>query len=395
MKRLFKSIPKQVIVLSFVSLLNDISSEILYPILPIFITEVLHAPIYVIGLIEGIAEGLSSVFKLLFGILSDRLQKRRIFIILGYICSIIYKILVAFASIWPIVLVSRVIDKLGKGLRVASRDALLLSYSNKNNRGYIFGFHRSMDSLGAVIGPFTALILLSIFNLNIRTILYIAIIPALLTLTLIFFIKDKKEQIIAKEKQTVHFSLKTLSPNFKLFLLSLAFLSLSNSSDAFLILRSKDLGLGLNLIIIAYILYNLVYSVLSSPVGIIADKFGAKKMFILGILIYAFVYFSFALNTNPLFVFFLFIIYGAYIAITDTLSSTIIGSFVKVENAASAYGIQQLIQGLFTLLASFIGGILWSSISYRATFYFTVISALISIMIFIKVKIPGGTLSKS
>ncbi len=190
-----KRVPPVVLLLSLVSFFNDTASEMLYPIMPIFLMQVLSAPVFVIGIIEGVAEGSASIFKMLFGIWSDKLQKRKPFIIAGYGSGALSKVIIALSYTWPFVFFARFVDRFGKGLRTGARDALLLEASDETNKGFIFGFHRAMDTAGAVVGPGIALLLLYLFHNNIRLVLYIAIIPALLSLLFFFFIKESKKNL--------------------------------------------------------------------------------------------------------------------------------------------------------------------------------------------------------
>lgn len=376
-----KKVPSAVWFLGFVSLFNDIASEMLYPVMPIFITQILGAPVFVVGIIEGLAEGTASIFKAVFGYWSDRLQKRKPFVISGYGAASIAKIIIAFSYTWPMVLMGRIIDRLGKGARTGARDALLLESTNDKNKGFIFGLHRSMDSLGAVIGPAISLILLYSFHNNIRLILLIAIIPAFLSLIFFVFIKEAKKKIITN-KTKLSFSIHKLSPQLKIFLFGMIVFSLGNSSDTFLILKAQNLGLNLVLVISSYILYNITYALASTPAGLIADKIGAKKVLFTGIIIYAFVYAGFAINKLPIFVFFLFAIYGFYIALTDGVSKAIIGKLTTPENSGTAYGVFYTITSLATLMASIIGGLLWSFISPSSTFLFAFVCSILSLIIF-------------
>ena len=204
-------IPAVVWLLSFVSLLNDIASEMLYPVLPIFITQILGAPVFVVGIIEGIAEGSASLFKTFFGFWSDELQRRKPFVVGGYSASAVAKIIIALSFTWPLVLVGRIIDRMGKGARDSARDALLLEATDETNKGFIFGFHRAMDTTGAVIGPAIALVLLFLFHNNIRLVLYIAVIPTFLSLILFIWVKEARHKL-----QTAKIKLSLSIQNFRI-----------------------------------------------------------------------------------------------------------------------------------------------------------------------------------
>jgi MFS family permease len=380
-----KKIPSVVWYLSLVSLFNDIASEMLYPILPIFITQVLGAPVFVLGFIEGIAEGAASFFKAIFGYYSDKLQKRKIFVIGGYSASAVSKIIIAFSYAWPMVLLGRFIDRLGKGARTGARDALLLEATDETNKGFIFGFHRSMDSAGAVIGPTIALLLIYMFHNNLRLILFIAVVPAFLSLLFFFYVKEAKKRLITN-KTKLSLSIKSFPREFQFFLLGMAIFSLGNSSDTFLILRAQNIGIGLTAVIGAYILYNLVYSLASIPAGKLSDKLGPQRVFITGLIIFALVYLGFALNTSRLGIWVLFAVYGFYIALTDGVAKAWIGKMIDKERAGTAYGTVYTVTSLFTVFASIIGGLLWSLYTPSFTFIFAAICSVISLFVFLSLK---------
>lgn len=380
-----KKVPSLVWYLGLVSLFNDIASEMLYPVMPIFITQVLGAPVFVVGIIEGIAEATASLGKAAFGYWSDILQKRKPFVVGGYSASAVAKILIAFAYAWPMVLLGRIVDRMGKGARTGARDALLLEATDESNKGFIFGLHRSMDSLGAVIGPALSLILLGFFHDDIRVILYLATIPTCISLLFFFFIKEAKKKITTN-KIELSLAVKNLSPKLKLFFFSMFIFSLGNSSDTFLILKAKSIGMSLVLVISAYILYNIAYAAASTPAGIIADKIGAKRVLLTGLVLYAFVYLGFAFTSHPIFIWVLFVLYGFYIALTDGISKAIIGKLTTTDKAGTVYGIFYTTTSIATLFASIIGGFLWSIFGPAATFLFAVACALLSLasLLFLK-----------
>lgn len=374
------TIPRQVWLLGFVSLFNDIASEMLYPVLPVFLTQILGAPVAVVGLIEGCAEGAAAVFKGIFGRLSDKLGKRKIFVVSGYASSAISKVIIALSSVWPLVFLGRFVDRFGKGLRTGARDAMLLDASTEHNRGLIFGLHRSMDSAGAVLGPLIAVFLLHAGH-TIRLILWIAALPALGSMLLFFFVTESQTDPQPAVK-VFRFSLRGFSQEFQWLLLALAIFSLGNSSDAFLILRAKNLGMSLSLVILAYVFYNVLYTLLSIPAGKVSDRLGAKGVMITGILIYALVYLGFAFEQNARWIWLLFGVYGCYIALTDGVSKALAAQFIRKEQSAAAYGVMPMITGLGTLFASLIGGMLWTFISPQATFFFAAACALFSVLFF-------------
>jgi MFS family permease len=382
---MFKKIPGSVYILGAVSFFNDMASEMLYPVMPIFLTQVLGAPVAVVGLIEGVADGSAAIFKTIFGRWSDRLGKRKPFVFSGYLASALSKIIIALSNLWGIVFVGRVIDKFGKGIRTGARDALLLDASNDKNRGLVFGTHRSMDSAGAVVGPLIALLLLQLFDGNIRKILYVAVIPSLIGVVLISFVRETKQSKTVKIDVTPlpKLNFKSLPRELRIFLVASGLFAVGNSSDSFLILRSKNLGLSLSLVILAYVVYNIVYTLTSVPAGSLADKIGPKRVYITGIIIYILVYAGFAINRTTNGIWGLFAVYGLYIALTDGVSKALVGKYVNKKEAGGIYGLLQTINSIGVLLASIIGGILWTTIGSWATFTFGAAFALLSLIVFI------------
>lgn len=374
-------IPRQVWILGFVSFLNDIASEMLYPVLPTFLTQILGASPAVVGLIEGFAEGSAAVFKGIFGRLSDRLGRRKPFVVAGYSCSALSKLVIALSTVWPLVLAGRILDRFGKGVRTGARDAMLVDASTDRNRGLVFGIHRSLDSAGAVIGPLVAVAMLH-FGHSIRSILWIAAVPAILSILLFAFVRETKRQ--PQAEPVLRPTLRGSSAEFRWLLAGLLIFSLGNSSDAFLLLRAKSLGMSLAMIILVYVLYNVVYTALSTPAGGISDRLGAKRVMIVGILIFALVYLGFAFNTQAAYLWPLFAVYGAYIALTDGVSKALASQFIDKSHAAGALGAMQMLTGLATLLASLVGGALWSLVGPEATFFFGVVCALLSLAFFLR-----------
>src|SRR3989344_3255431 len=250
---MFKKLPHNVIILGLVSFFNDLASEMIYPLVPIFLTSVLHASVPVVGFIEGIVEAVASLTKYFFGAFSDYVKKRKIFVVGGYSMGAISKLLIGLAFGWPLVLFARFIDRLGKGLRTAPRDSLLLENTSPNNRGFIFGFHRSFDSLGAVLGPLFALGLLSLLKDNIRATFFMAFIPGLIAvLLLLFLVKEKKYQPNIQKPKFVKVKWNKINFKLKVFLFVSVLFALGNSSDAFLLLNAKNLGLTTTLVVLVY-----------------------------------------------------------------------------------------------------------------------------------------------
>jgi len=376
------NIPRNVFALGWVSFFNDLASEMVYPVVPIFLTTFLGVPVAIVGVIEGIAESTASILKVFSGWLSDRFQKRKPFIISGYSLSTFSKIILGLSYIWPFVLVARFIDKFGKGIRTSARDSLISESCPENIRGKSFGFHRALDTLGAVFGPLAAILFLAIFNDNLKLVFYIAAIPGLIgIILLVIFVREKKKRQLCFAD--LKLKLRDVNPSFKLFLLISIIFSIGNSSDAFLILRAQDLGLAIKITILAYVLFNLTYALFSIPAGIIVDKIGAKKVLITGLLIFTVVYFFFGFINKSLFIWFLFPVYGIYMALTEGVGKAYISLLVPQEKSGTAFGIYQTSVGICSFFSSLIAGLMWSYINVKVPFYFGSITALVAAILFI------------
>jgi len=375
-------ISKNVFVLGLVSFFNDVASEMIYPLVPIFLTSVLGAPVAIVGLIEGIAESTASVLKVVSGWLSDKFQKRKPFVVAGYSFSAISKILLSLAFSWPFVLIARFIDRFGKGTRTSARDALIVESSDTLTRGKSFGFHRALDTLGAVVGPLIALLAIHFLDNNFRLIFFLAFMPACIgILLLLFFVKERKKE--ANSSPALRFNWRNLNPSFKIFLLISFIFALGNSSDAFLILRAQNLGLSVISVVLAYVLFNFTYAIFSMPAGIIADKIGPKKVLLDGFLLFSAVYLLFGLAPSSPFLWFLFPIYGIYMALTEGVGKAYISNLVPQEKTGTAFGVYQTTVGLCIFFASLIAGLLWTYIGVSAPFIFGSIMAVISAFLFV------------
>jgi MFS family permease len=380
----FKKISKPVIVLGLISFFTDFASEMLYPITPIFLSSVLGASMSLVGLIEGIAEVTAGFLKGYFGSLSDRIGKRSIFVVIGYSLSGLVKSLPGLIVTVPTVIFSRVTDRIGKGIRTAPRDALLASYSDSavdsegGNTGAVFGFHRSMDTLGAVAGPLVAILLLSLFPGKYAWIYLFAFIPSLLAIGITFVVKDVKT--VSKKSGSKGFRefWRKAPREYKILLLAFTIFSFVNSSDVFLILKSKQISNSDTTAILGYVFYNLIYALSSYPIGILADKFGKRNIFIVGLIIFSLVYLGFALNQDFYFVWILFALYGIYASSTEGVSKAWISDLVPDESRGSAIGLLTMLSSIAVMTGSFLTGVLWDSFGSQIPF---LISALISLLI--------------
>ena len=382
MKKFRHGISKNVFVLGLVSFFNDIASEMIYPIIPIFLTGLLGVPVAIVGVIEGIAESTSSILKLFSGWLSDKARKRKPFAVIGYSLSAISKLILGFSYTWELVLTARFTDRFGKGIRTSARDALIVESSEKESMGRSFGFHRAMDTAGAVIGPLLAILVINFWTEDYKLLFLLAFIPSCIgVLLLILFVKEKNKDHSASKP--VKLSWKNLDRSFKVFLLISFIFMIGNSSDAFLILRAKDLGLSLTMVIFAYVSFNVVYALSSTPAGILSDKIGPRKLLPLGFLLFAVVYLFFGIIDKSIFIWILFPLYGIYMAMTEGVGKAFISQLVPKERSGTAFGIYQLTVGLCTFIASLIAGLMWTYIDVSAPFIFGSITAVISAIMFI------------
>lgn len=384
-------ISKNVFVLGLVSFFNDIASEMIYPLVPIFLTSVLGAPMAIVGLIEGIAESTASVLKVFSGWLSDKAGKRKPFTVMGYSLSTLAKPLLFFANAWYVVLIARFVDRVGKGLRAPARDALIADSALEGTVGRSFGFHRAMDTAGATVGPLLALLLIHIFNNNFRPIFLITIIPSAIGVLLLLFLVKEKVRNIAVHAEPVKLNIRQFSSQFKMFLLISLVFAVGNSSDAFLILRAKDLGFTTFSVVLAYVVYNFFYSFLSLPFGHLSDRIGRKKVITAGFLVFALVYFGFALSNNAINCWFLFAMYGFYMALTEGVGKAYICDITPSDKRGTALGVYYTLIGIVTFFASAIAGLLWNYINARATFIYGGVMAVLACLLFITLKPSSAT----
>ncbi len=378
----FTGLSRSAILLGLVSLLADISSEMIYPILPLFLTETLRAPAAVVGLIEGIAVGASTAIGGISGWLSDRIGRRKPVAFAGYLLTAITRPMIAGAQVWQVVLAARFAERFGKGIRTAPRDALLAESSAEVHRGRAFGFERAMDSAGAVIGPLVALVLVGWAGLGARSIFLISAIPATVAALLILTVPERRSCVAKTVKLSL--SLAATTPEYKRLLLVTGVFGLANSANAFLILRSGQLGLDHKWTILAYTLYNAVASLASLPAGAASDRFGRRNVLIIGFGIYAVSYAGFGAASAGWLVWPLFALYGLFPALTDGVGKAMAVDTAGKAGRATAIGIYSMVMGLTQIAASYVGGLLWDNVNSQATFYFGAsLAALAGLLLFL------------
>jgi len=380
-----KNITRTVWILSFVSLFTDMASEMLYPVMPIYL-KTIGFSIVLIGILEGVAEAVAGLSKGYFGKLSDNSGKRVPFVQIGYAFSAISKPMMAL-FIYPLwIFFARTIDRFGKGIRTGARDAILSDEATPETKGKVFGFHRSMDTLGAVLGPVIALIYLYFYPQQYKTLFYIAFIPGLLAVLASFLLKDKVKTNPIEKKPTSFFSFlnywKTSPEQYRKVVIGLLAFTLFNSSDVFLLLKAKQAGLSDTNVIGVYIFYNLVYALSAFPVGILADKIGLKKMLIFGLSLFAIVYFGMAFSNSLYAISLFFFIYGVYAAATEGISKAWISNISDKKDTATAIGTYSGFQSICTLIASSLAGLIWYQFGANATFIITAVVTLLVIIYF-------------
>ena len=385
-----RRIPANVRAVSVVSLVNDLASELAYPVVPLFLTTVIGAPVAVLGLIEGIAEGAAVALGAASGWISDRAGGRRVpWIAGGYTLTAVSRAAVAVATQWGLVLVGRLADRTGKALRTAPRDALIRDSSRPELVGASFGFHRALDTIGASIGPLVAVVLLTA-GMSLRDVLWISVVPGLLAVLLVRRVHE------APAQPEVSHPTSRLRRGYWWVVSAAVVFSLGNSSNAFLLLRASDLGLSTTLVILAYALYNVVYAGLAWPLGSLSDRVPRAAVLGAGIVVYVLVYAGFAVASGAWAVWPLFALYGLYVAASDGILKAWVADHVEGPMAGTAYGIFAGLVGAALLTASLVGGVLWAAVSPAATFWVGALLALASLPLVVTAARvgPAGALSR-
>lgn len=403
-----------VIIAGLTSLFTDISTEMVYPLLPLFLTAKLGATPAIVGIIEGIAESVASILKVFSGALSDRLGRRKPLAIGGYALSVLGKVFLFLAGSWPVVLVGRVVDRLGKGIRTAPRDALIAESSEEGKRGAAFGLHRFMDTFGASTGIILAYYFLTAYKGDYKTVFLYSIVPAILGVAFLFFIRENSRVAPARTPEisndvsesladassgssadswqdrcrtpsptrTGNFSAarsgrrvnlldwSKLDPRLKAFLLVVFLFTLGNSSNQFLLLRAGNLGFEPAKVILLYLTYNLVYTLVSYPAGKLSDRIGRRVLLVLGYLAYGIVYLGFALASKASTLWYLFAAYGIYIGFTEGVEKALVADIAPPDQRATVIGLHATLVGIGLLPASALAGFLWNTLGPRAPFFF-------------------------
>lgn len=368
-----------VIILGIASFLTDVSTEMVYPLLPLYLNAMLgaQAPAFV-GLIEGFAESTASLLRVFSGYWSDRLQQRKPLAIGGYSFSVIGKFFLYISTTWQLVLVGRMADRFGKGIRTAPRDALIADSSDASQRGNAFGLHRALDSAGASVGVIIAFLLFVSLHDDFRNIFLISLVPAVLGVLVLFIVRERRPERSAKPIGSgrnepwwrgLGTRWRALDRRLKLFLVIVFIFALGNSSNQFLLLRANNLGFDNATVILMYLVYNVVYALISWPAGRLSDRVGRKALLVVGYFTYGIVYIGFAI-ASPLQLWGLFATYGIYVALTEGVEKALVSDIAPTDLRATLIGLHATFTGIGLLPASLLAGFLWNVFGPQATFYF-------------------------
>jgi MFS family permease len=376
LKNYFSGISKNTVLLAFASLFSDIATEMLYPILPIFLTQNLKASGSIVGLIEGIATATQNIMQGFSGWLSDKLKKRKLVALIGYFFAALSKPLMGFSSLWQNVLAARFLDRASTGIRSAPRDALIASSVTKEHRGKAFGLEGIGDNLGAFLGPLLAIFLLTIVTIDIRHIFYLAFIPAILAFLMILCVKEKVMPLQDSPKLDAQDADK-FSKTYWKYLFVTALFSIGNSSNSFLILKTQGVSASLSITIFIYAGFNLIAALISYPAGFLSDRFGRKNILLSAFFIFFITYLGFALFNHIIFIAMLFILYGLYQGIFRTVGKALALDFVPEKFHASGIGWYNATIGFIGLIASIVAGLLWDHVGHDAVFIYGAIFSVV------------------
>jgi len=370
----FAGLSRNTFLLAFASFFADISTEMLYPVLPVLLTQTLRANGSIVGLIDGFAQATQNIVQGFSGALSDKLRKRKSVALVGYFLAALGKPLMGVSTVWQGVLAARLLDRFGTGVRSAPRDALIASSVEGNERGRAFGLEGVGDNAGAFIGPLLAAFLLYSFGIDIRIIFYVALVPGLLAFMMVLFVSERSTSVAAKSK--IDTALGRFPKQYWNYLLATALFGIGNSSNAFLILRTQDTGASLEITILIYAAFNLVAAVISYPAGVLSDRWGGRTMLLVSYAIFFVAYLGFAVTKNVYLIGILFIVYGLYQGIFRTVGKAMASDLVPEQVRASGIGWYSSTVGILQLISSVVAGLLWDQIGHVAVFYFGAVFAV-------------------
>lgn len=378
--QIFHNIPRNVWILGFVSLLTDISTKMIDSILPLFLVSTLGADLLTVGFIEGIAESTASVFKVFSGILSDYFRQRKQLAVVGYGLSTLVKPLFAIATSPAWVLIARFGDRIGKGIRVAPRDALVADVTNKANLGAAYGLRQSLDTIGAFTGPIVAFVLISLFGQNFQLVFWVALIPGFFAVVLLaVFIQEPKTKFEQTQKNPLDREiLKSLGKEYWTLVVVALLFNLGNSSDAFLLLQAQQVGVSIAFVPLTIVVMNITYFLSAYPAGLLSDRIGRLGLLVSGFFLYALTYLGFAFSSASWQVWVLFMLYGLYQGMSKGILSAMVAETVPANLRGTAFGFINLAIGVALLVASILAGSLWELLSPKATFITGSIFAIVA-----------------
>lgn len=390
MKSIKTALISNIVLIGLVSLFVDMSTEMVYPLIPLFLTANLGASPAIVGVIEGIAESIASLLKVFSGYIGDVYHNKKKLTLIGYSASVVYKLLLLISASWPGVLFARIIDRTGKGIRTAPRDALVAQSSDKNKLGGSFGLHKMLDMAGSSLGALLAFVFVATGTGYRKAFLY-SIIPAIIGISLISAVREDKSQGQKSEKLTLK-GVK-LNKRLKLYLGIMFLFCLGNSSNTFLLLKAQENGFSSAQVMLLYLIFNISASVLAIPSGRLSDRLGRNAVLVPGYAIYGLVYLGFAVLTSKAAIVVLFLAYGAYTAFIGGAERALIAETAPVEFKGTVLGIYGMLQGIGLLLSSMVAGVMWDAINSNAPFWFGGILGIVS-AILIFVLLSGGKTAK-
>jgi MFS family permease len=362
----FAGLSASTFLLALSSLFADVSTEMLYPVLPIFLTQTLHAGGSIVGLVDGFAQATQNIVQGFSGALSDKLRRHKLIALIGYFVAALAKPLMGLATAWEGLLGARLLDRMGAGTRSPPRDALIAASVHEKDRGRAFGLEGVGDNAGAFLGPLVAVVLLYAMHFGIRTLFYLALVPGLLAFCMVLFVSEGSAAVAAKAK--IDLRLRQFPQGYWKYLLVTALFNFGNSSNAFLILRTQDSGVSMRSTILIYAAFNLAAALISYPAGVLSDRIERTSILLLSFLIFLVSYLGFAITQNHFLIIALFIFYGLFQGIFRAVGKTLASDFVPQAMRASAIGWYSTTVGLFQLAASLVAGVLWDRVGHGAVF---------------------------
>ncbi len=368
-----------IIFLGFISFFTDLSSEMIYPLIPLYLTSIFGAAPALVGLIEGIAESAASLLKVYSGYITDRFQKKKAAAFAGYVPGVLYKLALLFAGSWVGILGARVLDRIGKGIRTAPRDVLVSESADKGNMGKAFGIHKALDMSGSALGILITFFILRGLggSLNYKKVFVLSMIPAIIGLCMFFFIKEKKEPRTVKVREQFWKNIRKIDSQLRLYLVVVCLFTLGNSSNAFIILKAHAVGFNTISVILLYFIYNITASVLSMPLGKLSDHIGRKKLLVPGYAAFSLCYLGFAFASTQWMMAAAFVVYGAYTAMIAGVERAFVAEISPPELKGTMLGLHSTVVGIALLPASIIAGSLWDAFGTEIPF---VVGASLSLM---------------